>query len=186
MNRSTPHGPFGLLSLKAQAWMTERMTDAQVRIYQAHSRLLDAEASVIETEYSARTRALLAHRQFEAERTGTTQARHDYEALLPLTRSILERQDGIERRLEAHELRLNELPRLLPPPPQPVVTLDVDISDRQIEAIAARAVNRISALAGPKQEAAWAAFQAEARQRFPAYAAEEIIRRADQLRRIVR
>lgn len=176
-----PQSPWETWSLTTKAWLSERATDAQVRILAARTRLIDAEASVLEAEINARTRLVVAERRFQTEQQGGEAVQTAVSQLLPLTRAVLERQDAIERLLMEHDRRLNLPPPTPPALPPPPVSLDVVLTDQEIKHLAGKAVKRFSGLPPAEQEAAWSAWRAEIRQRFPGLAAEEICRAAREL-----
>jgi hypothetical protein len=175
-----PRGLFGVLSLNTQAWLAERGTDAHVRILTARSRLINAQVQVAETEWAAHTRIVQAANHYEAERLGGNAVQSAVHQLLSLTQRIGERQDAIEHLLVEHDRRLTLLPTTPALPPAPL-TLDVVLTDQEIKRLAGKAVKRFSSLPPAEQDAAWASWRTEIRQRFPGLAAEEICRVAVEL-----
>jgi hypothetical protein len=66
--------------------------------------------------------------------------------------------------------------------PETTRHVEWEISDREVEQLALRAVTRFSRLEPDEAEQAWADWKQELQLRLPPYAAEEAIRRADELR----
>lgn len=178
-----PRGLFGVLSLNRQAWLAEKGTDAQVRILAAKTRLINAQAAVVEAEWAASTRIVQAAHEYERARLGGNPVERAVEQVLTLTRQIGERQAAIERLLADQSRILPPEPPRLPPAP---VTLDVVLTDQEIKRLAGKAVKRFSGLPPTEQEAAWSAWRTELKQRFPGLAAEEIYRTARDLNEFFR
>ncbi len=203
-------GLLGLLRLNWQARLTEGATEAQLRILACQMRLIEGRRAVAEAELQARislaeiqraafTRELEGRRQAaelalqadeaEAERALLSavrqatpeQARRIVGADLETERLLLERS---RLRRERLGLPFAAPPAAaLPPPgePQPA-TLEVHVSDQQVETLAVRALTRFAALPPAEAERRWEEWRRELHARFPVYAAAEIERRADELR----
>ena len=172
-----------LLALHGKTWIAERTADAEERRLNARTRIVEAYTETAEAEYAARVR-LLAAKQTLAEALRPAPSPDTLEQLRSITAALAARQEASEERLTSLANRVQPSPqpapsRLLPPAPP---ALEVHLTDRQIEMLAMRAVTRFAPLSQSAAEQAWATWQKEIKQRFPPYAADEIMRRATALR----
>jgi hypothetical protein len=72
------------------------------------------------------------------------------------------------------------------PPALPAPALEEHVSDRQIEALALRAVTRFGGLPPEAAERAWQEWRRELERRLPPYAVQEVCRRAEEVRGLAR
>jgi hypothetical protein len=175
------------LALSGRTWLAERTAATQERLMAARTRIVEAYAGAAEAEYAARCRLLAAQRRF-TEAAQPTPPPASVEQLLAVSQAMLQRQDEIERLLRAQStLPTAPPPAALPPaPPQGAPALETHLTDRQIEVLALRAVSRFAALEPSKAEQEWAHWRGEVERRFPPYAAAEVVRRAAELRTLIR
>jgi len=161
-----------LLRLKGRAWLVRHASvaqasilDSRTRVVQAATRAEDAHAELIFRRQLRQAptaqRTEIAGREGEVER-------------------LLRERDG-HRRQRLARVSPDGLPAL---PDSPALV--PDISDRQIEALAVKAVTRFAALPAREAEAAWSAWERELEQRLPPYAAAEVAQRAAELRSLLR
>lgn len=200
--RSAPSaGVVSVTRLSFVAWLTECATGAQLRILRSRRQVVALQAALCEDELEARRRlgeATLRAEDAEAERDLRCRLRS---SSAEEARAFL--QDELEReRLLLARTRL----RQIPPPASQVLDLahststdtrslaaeaatpsvEVEISDRQIDALALKAVTRFAALPAEEAERAWETWKHELRRRLPPYAAMEVACRAEALRGLLR
>ncbi len=191
-------GPLSMLvamtGLRFTAWVTERATDAELRILHCRKLVTEGRGIVQETEWETRRRIAIARRQAEEEEAeghlGALLRQASAGNMRQILGSELEKEKLL---LERSLLRRLQRAGLPPPAPQPVSdlppsanALEVHVSDQQIEAMALKAIARFGTLERDEAERAWATWRQELERRFPRYAALEIAARAEELRRIAR
>ena len=169
------HPGFGfldLLHLQGEAWLTERAAAAEVKILDARRRVAQAAEAAEAAEARTAARRVVGRRGLDLQRAITS---HEVE----MEGLLLERDRLQAQRREA---------RRLPEPGRAALSggAEPHIDDREIEALAVKAVARFGRLDGNEAESAWAAWREELRKRFPRYAAAEVERRAAELRALSR
>jgi len=202
-----------LVCIKMDAWLAEKRTAAQLRLDESERRLMHSRAGVLREVLAAREQlAAEATRVEEAEAELQAQRRLrgvDRGVLREVLGDEAERERLLlERELLRRHRFAGTLPPAVRPAPEPPVRLlpaavddedtgqldrpsantepfEVDITDRQIETLALRAVVRFAKLSGREAEDGWAAWRRELRRRLPAFTADEVASRADELRRMV-
>lgn len=90
---------------------------------------------------------------------------------------------AMEQMLRARDLKRELLSRSSAPNPG-MGGLQWEITDSQIERLAVKAVTQFARLSGDESERAWALWRRELTLRLPPLAAAEVLRRADELRRM--
>ena len=205
-------GLFGLLRKNWQAHLAEGATEAELRILACQVRVIEGRRAVAEAELRARIglaeiereallQELAGQRQAaelglqaeeaEAERRLMSAVR---QAPPEQARRILGADIETQRLLkERDQLRRERLGA--PPVPAPLAllalpdpngcepaALEVHVTDRQVEALAVRALTRFAGLPPDEADRQWEAWRQELHARLPPYAAAEVERRADELR----
>jgi hypothetical protein len=189
-------GMFRSLQRHWTARWTARATEAETEILGCQINIAEQHRKIEEVELE--TRYCLAQAAYRAE---TEEAELELHRKLQAAeaeeaRSILQRETEIGIMLQSRSAL--KLPRqtvmlsveaplpALPPPPEPVGVIDVHLSDTQIEALAVQAIARLGQMVPDHAERAWADWHTELHRKLPPYAADEVIRRADDLRHMVR
>ena len=194
-----------------QAKLAEGATEAELRVLACQMRLIEGRRAVAEAELQARIslaeiqraeamRELEVRRQAaeletvaeeaEAERVLLSavrqatpeQARRIIGADLETQRLLKERDQLRRERLGHPAAGLPTVPALAPPGGPEPAALEAHVSDQQMEALAVRALTRFSNLPPDEEERRWDEWRRELHVRLPPYAAQEIERRADELR----
>jgi hypothetical protein len=163
----------GMVRLKGRAWLTRHAAAATLVILEARRRVAVAGTATEEAEAD-----LQLHRQV---RVSGPEA----------GRTLLGQETEVERLLvERERLRRQRLPGALdagvPLTPALPASVEWEIDDRQVEALALKAVTRFAGLLPEEAERAWAAWRRELGLRLPPYAAAEVARRAEALRDLQR
>lgn len=202
---------FGLMRLNWKARLAEGATEAELRILDCQLRLIEKRRAVAEADARARMsledmeRAAYM-RELEGRRQAADLARQadEAEAERALLASVRRAPPEQARRiigadletqrllLEREQLRRERLGLPLPAPsaalalpaagPMEPAALEVHVSDRQVETLALRALTRFAALPPEEAERRWDEWRRELHVRLPPYAADEVERRADELR----
>lgn len=204
-NPRPPRGLFGLGRLKYDAWRTETECAAELRILDCRHQLAEKRQAIALSELNGKLalaqaemdgRARLLRQALEAEEMEGELAFHRELRQAPPQRRLQILGAEVETQrllLERDRLRrerlsgaaLPPMPPTLPAPtgaPPGQALLEQHVGDRQVEALALRAVTRFASLAPSEAEREWARWRQELSARLPAYAAEEVARRADELR----
>jgi len=177
---------------------------------------LQARATLARAELEAQTALAAAELTARRQRAELTLEAEEAEAELRLHRRLqqappqaarlildaeIETQKLLAERDQLRRLRLTgpaspPSPAALPLPGSPALApgtspagtpaLDVHITDQQIESLALRAVTRFSSLEPSEAERMWARWRQELSERLPVYAVQEVTRRAEELRELLR
>jgi phage-related minor tail protein len=188
----------GLLRASRLRWMahwTERAAEAEPRILQSRVRLAQQQKQLAEVELEA-WRSLAHSARFAEEEEAERQMRQRVRRSTPEeARGLLERDVEVAALLLEREVLRYQRQTVpfggtlttpsLPPGPSSG-SLQVHISDEQIEALAIQALARLGKMDREETERAWSEWRGELLRRLPAYAAAEVIRRAEELRHLVR
>jgi hypothetical protein len=161
-----------VLALRWQACLTRSAAEATLVILAARHRVAQAG---------------IATEEVEAE----LELRREVRAADPEARiTILGQETEVERLLLERERlrsqRLNGAGAVMEVPLPAPTGVEWDIDDRQIEAMAVKAVTRFAALPPAQAAGAWAAWERELKLRLPPYAAAEVLRRVEALRAMAR
>ncbi len=199
-NQPAPRHPFGsgmlaALYLRWTALWTERATEAQLRILGCETRMEAKQSTLDEQKLDSRHRLAKSAFRAEADEAELHLHRTLRSANLDEARSVLEREIEVGTMLQSRaavrfprqSLLLSvqaPLPAL--PPAEPTGMLEVHMSDEQIEGLALQAIARLGQMDRESAEQAWTDWRQELRRKLPTYAADEVIRRSDELRRMVR
>jgi hypothetical protein len=172
------------------AWLTERATDVEVRVLHCQQQLVAERSALAQAELAAARSFVQEARQLEEEQyewefERTVRALPPYQA-----RVIIDQDIETQRLLQERDLirRGGNPPRRVvaaPAPrmqlPEPAPAVEPHITEREIARLALRAATRFSQLEPQAADKAWARWEQEVRYRFPSYAAEEIIERANEM-----
>jgi hypothetical protein len=162
---------FGIFFRRLLAWRMRHAAAAELTILEARRRVAEARRVTEEAEAEVELRQALQ----------TVSGEQGVEILAP--------QAQIERLLlEREQLRRQRLQQALsgPSPAALPATVEWEISDRQIEAFAVKAVTQFEALPPGEAQQQWLAWRRELELRLPPYAAAEVARRVEQLRQLAR
>lgn len=185
--------------LRWTAHWTERATEAEIRILDSQIRLAEQKKHLAEAQLESRRRVAQAAR-FAEDEEGERQLRQRIRGMdTEQARQLIEKEMEIGAMLlEREVLRFQRqtvpfgggwepnAPRLLPARPSTGGSLEVHVSDEQIEALALQALARLGQMDPRDADAAWEDWRTELIRRLPAYAAAEVIRRAERLRTLAR
>ncbi len=198
-------GLFGLARLSYDAWRTEVECAAELRVLSCEQQLTEQRQALAMTQLRGKLalaqadmdgrvlllRTALEAEEMEGELTFQRQLRQAPPARrLQIVGAEMETQRLL---LERDQLRRQRLTGTVPTPspslpipaaniPTSQALLETHISDREIETLALRAVTRFASLEPFEAQREWARWRQELEARFPAYAAQEIAARADELR----
>jgi hypothetical protein len=162
----------GILFRRLSAWRVRHAAAAELTILEARRRLAEARRVTEEAEAEVALRqALQAVPGEQGVRLLAPQAE--------IERLLLEREQLRRQRLQ--QALAGPAGAALPPPP-----LEWEISDREIETLALKAVTEFGAMPPPEAERAWSQWRRELELHLPPYAAAEVARRAEQLRLMAR
>ena len=104
------------------------------------------------------------------------------------TQRLLKERDQLRRERLGTSLPAPALPPLALPAPDAAdsetTALEVHVSDRQVEALAVRALTRFAVLPPDEADRQWEVWRRELHVRLPPYAAAQVEARADELRRL--
>lgn len=196
----TSTGLLGLLGAEWRVWAMERQTRLQLRSLACQRQLVEAEAQTARAVLGAREevyRAAIASEEVAADlafrrELARVPRSHRFEivgAEVETERMLLERERLRHQRL-AGNLALDTgaasaLPAARPAPETPAVpsprAIEPHYTDKDIDAMALRAVTRVGSLAPEKAEQFWRDWEREAASRLPSMVAAEAIRRAHEL-----
>lgn len=184
---------FEVMHWNYVAWSTGAVNAAKERILLSQQRLIEQGTETALAHLNGReaiAAATMRAEEQEAEVGIRRQVR-----MLPAAdaRALLTSETEIERRLAIRsgyqQVRHQESgSRLLPASPQvppPQASVEIDVSDRQIEAEALRGVSRLGSLTASELRAESLEWQSDLRRRLPEYAAEEVIARTDRMLSLV-
>jgi hypothetical protein len=162
---------FGIFFRRLLAWRMRHAASAELTILEARRRVAEARRVTEEAEAEVELRQSLQS--------------------LPGEKGVqlLAPQTQIERLLlEREQLRRQRLQQALSGPPRAAIpaVVEWDLSDREIEAMAVKAVTEFSRLPAAEAESQWLAWRRELELHLPSYAAQEVARRAEQLRQLAR
>ncbi|MBB6053965.1 hypothetical protein [Armatimonas rosea] len=165
MRAARKSGLFGVVRLKWEAWLEERMKEPAIRKLRAQREILLEQRQTAEAQIHLRSTVFTGERDGEIGRTAVVQAR-TVRLQADMDSLGIGKDDGV--------------PRPFPPRPgDPPLTMH--ITDQQIESLALRAVTSIpSGVAGEED---LRAYLAELHQRLPKYVADEVETRIRALRR---
>ena len=157
-------GIFGLLRLRFEAWLEDRMKESVIQKLKTRQELVEAQQKTTEAEIKLHALVQTGQRDLERHKTEFNQAR--WQRL----QSDLE-HSGIVLAAPAGGNG-----------PTAAAPVSVHISDEQIEALSLRAVMQLGQ--EEASEAEWEEYRAELHRRLPPYAAAEVERRIRELREL--
>ena len=163
------HARIGLAEIEREAMLRELAGRRQAEELALHAEEAEAER-----------RLMSAVRQAPPE-----QARRILGADVETQRLLNERDRLRRERLGAQPVLTLTGPPALPGPEAAdagETALEVHVTDRQVEALAVRALTRFASLAPDEADRQWEAWRRELHARLPPYAAAEVERRSDELR----
>lgn len=149
------------------------------QLYEARRTIAEVTLRAEEAEYS-----LTLHRQIRS--VSPAQAQLILGAEIETERLLAERAALQQRGDTAGALPAGASSRALPSGSSGSGSVDLQLSDREIEALAQRAFMRFADMEPQAAERAFAEWAAECQKRLPAYAAEETIQRVKELREVLR
>jgi hypothetical protein len=211
--QSTAGSVLDLARLRYLAWWTEHACRAELRIHDWRSRVrtqhaafelqcLEARLSMAKTAtrvVDQEAELWLRHRLSNAD---SAEQHRILDGEVMTQRLMVEREHLLHLResgslpplepstfyLSSAAARTPELPPVPPEPPKPedIGAFELDLSDRQIENLALKAVALFSQLDREAADSAWKDWRAELEKRLPRYTAVEVAQRAEELRRLMR
>jgi hypothetical protein len=162
---------FGIVFRRLTAWRMRHAAAAELTILEARRRVAEARKLTEEAEADVELRQAL----------NAAPGEQAVQLLAP--------QTEVQRLLLQHEqLRRQRLYQALPSPTlaDPSPTLEWELSDREIETLAVKAVSQFGAMGPVEAQRAWQEWRQELERRLPPYAAAEVIRRAHALQLMAR
>jgi len=196
-------GLLDLFSMGYEAWAIEKATDAELRILSCQRQLIHARRGVAEAELDARHSVEMKMLQARYGAASAALLTEEAEANLHFHRAVRQAPQQQRREIIGAEIETEKLlaeraqvqrqrlsggtqAALPTPPDQPVRLLEAHITDEQIEKLAVQAATKLPREDSAQAQREWADWRAELSRRLPPYAAEEVARRADELRGLMR
>jgi hypothetical protein len=173
-----------------QTWSEERWNEAEVRRLQSQTRLIQAQQELAEAEYRA-LRAVHTIAAGAEEAASERSFHRTLRAVDPreahrILRIAVEEETALLQREQIRRYRLGEgainLPIGLDRESPSSGGMEVDLSARQVESLALRAVTQFQSLPVAERESAFTRWKEELEAKFPAFAVAEILRKAEELR----
>jgi hypothetical protein len=160
-----------VVRLKFGALLFRHAAAAELTVLEARRRMAEARTITEEAETECQLRRTL-------RQASTDQGRQILGQETEIERLLLEREQLRQQRW------MSGLPGAGSPAPALPVAIEWEVSDRQTEALAVKAVTRFSQLPPAEADRAWARWRRELGVRLPPYAAAEVARRAQALRNL--
>ena len=165
--------PWVVFRMRCTAWMVRCAARSELA-------MLDARRRVAESRRVAEELEADVHLGRELRNVLRDEAQGILETEVRIEGLLLEREQIRSQR------PVRELVALAADATPPQAAMEQDLGDREIEALAVRAVTRFGTLSGVEAERAWTEWRRELVQRFPPYVAAEVARRVQELHSLTR